>query len=413
MLVSVFTPSHDPRFLDDCYRSLEAQTNGNWEWVVLLNRGARQWHPPVPDHRVRVDRAHAVQGVGAAKHAACELAGGEILVELDHDDILTPTCLADVHDAFDAHPDVAMVFSDFAQVNADLSRNDDRFNEAMGWEYTEEEVGGVSYLRCHALMPYPHNVGYIWYAPNHVRAFRTSAYRAVGGYNRQLAVLDDQELMIRLFLEGDFHHVDRCLYFQRIHRANTQAEPATNSFIQQQTVNYYQDNIEALAAAWSRRHGSAVITVQTPTSPASADADPGEVTVIDPTDPKFAFADGEVGLIKATELLQRIPDRAAFFNECYRVMAHGGIIVTRTPSTDGRGAFQDPSHVAFYNENSFWYLTQRARRASIPDLTARFQLSHLRTHFPTPWDEENHIPYVHANLMAVKDGPRLGGPLLT
>jgi SAM-dependent methyltransferase len=226
-------------------------------------------------------------------------------------------------------------------------------------------------------------------------------------------VLDDQELMIRLFLEGDFQHVDRCLYFQRIHRSNTQAEPATNSFIQQQTVHYYQDNIEALSAAWSRRHGSAVITVQTPTSPLSADADPGEVTVIDPTDPKLAFADGEVGLIKATELLQRIPDRAAFFNECYRVLTHGGIIVTRTPSTDGRGAFQDPSHVAYYNENSFWYLTQEARRASIPDLTARFQLSQLRTHYPTPWDEENHIPYVHANLMAVKDGPRLGGPLLT
>ena len=66
MLVSVFTPSHDPRFLDDCYRSLEAQTNENWEWVVLLNRGARQWHPPVPDDRIRVNRAHAVQGVGSA-----------------------------------------------------------------------------------------------------------------------------------------------------------------------------------------------------------------------------------------------------------------------------------------------------------------------------------------------------------
>ena len=132
MLVSVFTPSHDPRFLDDCYRSLEAQTNEHWEWVVLLNRGARQWHPPVPDDRVRVNRGHAVQGVGSAKHGACELAAGEILVELDHDDIVAPTCLADVHDAFAGNRDLALVYSDFAQVNADLSRNDDRFNQGHG-----------------------------------------------------------------------------------------------------------------------------------------------------------------------------------------------------------------------------------------------------------------------------------------
>ena len=33
-----------------------------------------------------------------------------------------------------------------------------------------------------------------------------------------------------------------------------------------------------------------------------------------------------------------------------------------TPSTDGRGAFQDPTHVSFYNENSFWYFTDRRLR---------------------------------------------------
>jgi hypothetical protein len=107
-----------------------------------------------------------------------------------------------------------------------------------------------------------------------------------------------------------------------------------------------------------------------------------------------------------------VPDRAALLNECNRVLVHGGMLETQTPSTDGRGAFQDPSHVAFYNENSFWYLTQARLRPSIPDLTGRFQISHLSTSFPSDWHRQMNISYVFANLLAVKDGPRQGGPVL-
>ncbi|MDT0467048.1 hypothetical protein [Streptomyces gibsoniae] len=34
---SIFTPSHQPRFLDECLASLQAQTYSDWEWIVLLN----------------------------------------------------------------------------------------------------------------------------------------------------------------------------------------------------------------------------------------------------------------------------------------------------------------------------------------------------------------------------------------
>jgi len=88
-------------------------------------------------------------------------------------------------------------------------------------------------------------------------------------------------------------------------------------------------------------------------------------------------------------------------------------MLTQTPSTDGRGAFQDPSHTAYYNENSFAYLTQRELHVLIPDLTARLQVSYLGTSFPSEAHVDLQIPYVQANLLAIKDGPRQGGPLLS
>lgn len=412
MLVSVFTPSHNARYLNECYASLVSQSFGEWEWIVLLNRGAKDWRPPATDERVKVARDATVRGVGAAKRAACDLATGEILVELDHDDLLAPTCLEEVHQAFVDNEGAVLVYSDCAQVTADLERDETTFNLEMGWEYRDVDVAGKAYLACSSMAPYPHNVGYIWYAPNHVRAFRRSAYEAVGGYDASLSILDDQELMMRLYLAGDFHHIDKCLYLQRMHGRNTQSEARTNASIQDQTVILYEEHIGALYSAWSKRNGLSCVSLSCATSPEMQDGDAQSV-VIDPEDPRIPLPDSSVGLITAFELLQRVPARAAFFNECYRVLDHGGLLMSLTPSTDGRGAFQDPSHVAFYNENSFWYLTQTRLQRSIPELRARLQMSHIRSFYPTEWDRENAIVYVQANLLAVKDGPRLGGALLS
>jgi SAM-dependent methyltransferase len=410
--ISVFTPSHRPTFLDDCYWSLHAQSFEDWEWIVVLNGNAADWSPPEDDPRVRVLRRTGSQKVGAVKRTACETCKGAILLELDHDDVLAPNCLAEVMAAFDRNPHASLVFSDFTQIDEDGSPNFVRFNQAMGWEYSDVEINGTTFLRCHALDASPHNAGYIWYAPNHVRAFRRDIYEGVGGYNAELGVLDDQELMARLFTAGEFHHVDACLYLQRMHSGNTQKEATTNAFIQDQTVRYYDEHIDALASAWCRRTGKAIVSVRTPNSP-PLDDDGSDVVVIDPAKPYLPFESNSVGLLKATELLQRLPDRAAFFSECYRVLTHAGLILSLTPSTDGRGAFQDPTHVAFYNENSFWYLTQRRLREwSLPTMTGRFQVSRIHTHFPTSFDEANNISYVQANLLSVKQGPRQGGPLL-
>jgi SAM-dependent methyltransferase len=198
-----------------------------------------------------------------------------------------------------------------------------------------------------------------------------------------------------------------------MHGRNTQSDPTTNAFIQEQTIALYQEHVENLALAWTTREGLGPVALRTHSTVGEMEVDERyRVLMFDPSNPKLPFADGELGVIKATDVLQRVPDRAAFLNECHRVLAHAGMLLTDTPSTDGRGAFQDPSHVAFYNENSFMYLTQAALRPTIPALRARLQVSHLTTYYPSAVHEELRIPYVKANLLAVKDGPRQGGPLL-
>src|SRR5262245_2690206 len=113
--VSVFTVTHHPRFLDECFDSLVSQTYADWEWVVLLNSGAR-WRPAREDTRLRILIDDAVTGVGAAKHRACAEARGGLLVELDHDDILASDALAEITRAFDEHPVACLVYGHTARL---------------------------------------------------------------------------------------------------------------------------------------------------------------------------------------------------------------------------------------------------------------------------------------------------------
>ncbi|BCJ57536.1 glycosyltransferase [Micromonospora endophytica] len=414
--VTVFTGSNRTRFLDECLRSLLAQTYSAWEWVVVLNQGTR-WRPEVDDPRIRLVVQDGLSGVGAVKRRACAEAYGEILVEFDDDDLLSSDCLAEVVAAFDAHPGVGFVYSDTAQIREDGSRDDSRFAATHGWRYRDECVDGREVLACESLPPTPHNVSYIWYAPNHVRAFRRDVYEKVGGYDESLDVADDADLMSRLYQVTEFHHIPRCLYLQRMHARNTQRDPAFNARIQQRTVEIYDRNIQLNALAWAKREGLLALDLgaahNKPEGFLGLDryAGPGVDLVCDVTK-GIDLPDNSVGVVRAADFLEHIPDKIAIFNELYRILAPNGMLLTLTPSTDGRGAFQDPTHVAFYNENSFWYFTDSAYSRFVPEITCRFQRSRLVTYYPSDWHKAHHISYVAANLIAIKDdGVRNGGVL--
>jgi SAM-dependent methyltransferase len=309
------------------------------------------------------------------------------------------------------------VYSDTAQMSAQGGRDESRWDAAHGWEYYDATVDGRDLLAFHALAPTPHNVSYIWYAPNHVRAFRRAAYDEAGGYDAARDVADDHDLMCRLYQRGEFVHIDECLYLQRMHPRNTQREPERNAAIQAATVELYQQHVQANALAWAARNDLLALDLGAaharPDGYLGVDKRPavGVDLVADVAD-GIDLPDNSVGVIRAVDFLEHIADRVGLFNEIHRLLAPDGLLLSLTPSTDGRGAFQDPTHRSFYNENAFWYFTDAHYAHYVPEIACRFQVSRLATYHPSPWHEEHQVPYVQANLIAVKDGGhRNGGPL--
>lgn len=69
------------------------------------------------------------------------------------------------------------------------------------------------------------------------------------------------------------------------------------------------------------------------------------------------FPDNSVDRVFAYDILEHIPigKTVPLIEEIYRVLKPNGVLEHFTPSTDGRGAFQDPDHKSFWNINSWLY----------------------------------------------------------
>lgn len=71
----------------------------------------------------------------------------------------------------------------------------------------------------------------------------------------------------------------------------------------------------------------------------------------------WPWDDSSVDNIRAWDIIEHLPNKIHTMNEAWRVLKQGGCFDIEVPTTDGRGAFQDPTHVSYWNRNSFFYYT--------------------------------------------------------
>jgi hypothetical protein len=95
-------------------------------------------------------------------------------------------------------------------------------------------------------------------------------------------------------------------------------------------------------------------------------------------------------------------------NLAYTKLAPQGWLLVDVPSSEGKGAFCDPTHVSFWNDLSFRYYTDRNFSKYIPSYTGRFQEVVLKSYMPSDWHRDNNVPYVRCDMSALK-GQRQAG----
>ena len=410
MKFSIITPSHKYQtYIEELYESIVGQTYENWEWILYLNGQFKKnqlSNEILNDKRVKVyENYNGNTNIGYVKNKAFSIGTGDILVEVDHDDILTPDCLEELEKAFRENPECGFVYSD----NATYHMEDDfgAYNPLFGWTYRNYDMNGKNLIAMNYFDPSSHSLSYIWYAPDHVRAWRKNIYHKIGGHNVDLSVCDDHELMIRSYLVTKFHHIPKVLYIYRITGDNSFLE--RNDAIQIKTKELHNQYTQKLAERDADLNGLLKIDLGGGLFPREG------YTTIDQTDGDIIcdlnngipLKDNSVGVINASHVIEHLKDPIKTMREIHRVLAHGGWAFIEVPSTEGNGAWCDPTHVSFWNEDSFPYYTNKNKAVFIRNTDIRFSSMRLET----TWWPGTKIAVVNTHLVALKDGQRFPGPV--
>ena len=199
-LISILTPVFDTPvpWLREAVDSVLTQVYENWE-LLLIDDGstATDLLGALPalaarDRRIRLVRLESHQGISAALNKGLDVAEGQWLTFLDHDDVLEPDALFQNVRLLQENPGLDLIYSD-----------EDKLTEA-GFDspILKPDWSPDFFLSCNYLC--------------HMIFMRRDLVREVGGFQPQFDGSQDYDLLLRVSERTNrIHHIPRVLYHWR------------------------------------------------------------------------------------------------------------------------------------------------------------------------------------------------------
>lgn len=199
---SIVTPVYNPpaKALKACIKSVRKQTFADWEWCIvndcstqphvrkILNRLAAR------DSRVRVAHRTTNGGIVAASQDGLDMATGEFVALLDHDDVIAKRALKRVDEELKTDATIDYVYTDEDKIDA-KGRHYDVFRKP---DFDPVRLRGQNYC-CH------------------FSVFRNSLLDEIGGFRAGFDGSQDYDLILRATERArTVAHIPRILYHWRV-----------------------------------------------------------------------------------------------------------------------------------------------------------------------------------------------------
>ena len=208
-LISIIMPTYNSNieWLTEAIESVRKQTYPRWELCIADDASTEEAVQKVLqqyeklESRIKVVYRSQNGHISAASNSALQLATGEWIALLDHDDLLSEHALFWVVDALQHNPSIQFIYSDEDKIDGQGQRFDPYFKPDWNKQ--------------------------LFYSQNficHLSVFRNDILKNISGFEIGLEGSQDHDLILRYLECIDFkkiHHISRILYHWRMHNKST------------------------------------------------------------------------------------------------------------------------------------------------------------------------------------------------
>jgi GT2 family glycosyltransferase len=214
--ISIVVATHETpeRYLRATLDSVLAQVYSNWELCVAddassdqsVRRTLREYARRDP--RIKLTFRSRNGGISRATNSALDLATGEFVAFLDHDDLLAPEALYEIARVLEEHPETDIVYSDEDKVDETGRLRDPHFKP----DWSPESFLSRMYV-------------------GHLVACRRALVETVGRLRSEFDGSQDYDFLLRATERTErIRHLPRVLYHWRIHGASTASNASAKPY---------------------------------------------------------------------------------------------------------------------------------------------------------------------------------------
>ena len=200
-LISILMPTYNPHpeWLDRAIESVRRQIYSNWQLCIADDASTNPEIRPILERHAREDLRikvvfRSINGnISAASNSALEIATGDYLALLDHDDELTADALYwNVQEIF-MHPAADVIYSDEDKISPDGEQTDVFFKP----DWSPELMFNCMYM-------------------GHLTVYKKSLIDQVGGFRTEYDYSQDYDMALRATeVAAEIRHIPRILYHWR------------------------------------------------------------------------------------------------------------------------------------------------------------------------------------------------------
>ena len=216
-LISIVVPLYrtNETYLREMIESVEKQSYPKWE--LCLADGSETPSPLVSvleekqrnDNRIHVKYLEENKGIAGNTNSALEMANGDFIALLDHDDLIPSNALAEVVKAYLSDRTIDFIYTDQDLITLDGSQ---RYLPNFKPDFSIQYLRSINYI-CHFLV------------------ISKELYEKVGGFSREFDGAQDYDFILRCSENAEqIHHIPKVLYHWRAHPDSTAGDPKTKQY---------------------------------------------------------------------------------------------------------------------------------------------------------------------------------------